>query len=127
MSRRALATAVVAATAIVPLAGLGNAEAATQIKPGFYDCWGYDGTFFTYYGTYLFKTPGLYAYAAERKGNHFVGKVAHGKYKIHGIKLIPTSGPMKRNHLYMQKKNVNEWLLVNKDSLAIACYRYRKH
>jgi len=128
MSRRARATiGALLATATVgaPLAALPVAAQAAQIKSGFYDCWGYQGTFFTYYGTYEFKTPGHYLYAADRKGHHLVGKVKGGTYKLRGKKLTPTSGPMKRNHLFMVKKNVNEWILGNPNHLAIGCYRLK--
>ncbi len=124
MSRRAraIACAILTVTTVgAPLAALPAAAQASQIRSGFYDCWGYDGIF-TYYGTYEFKTPGQYLFAADRKGRHLVGKVDKGNYKLRGRKLIPTSGEMKRNHLYMYEKNAREWLLVNPEHLAIGCY-----
>lgn len=124
MSRRtrALTRAILAAAAIGgPIAVLPATAQAAQIKPGFYDCWGYGGTF-TYYGTYEFKTPGQYLFAADRKGHRLLGKVDKGDYRLHGKKLTPTSGPMKSNHLYMVEKNANEWILANPNHLAIACY-----
>lgn len=124
MSRhvRALGCAMLtAATAGGLIAALPATAQASQITPGFYDCWGYGGVF-TYYGTYEFKTPGSYLFAADRKGHRLIGKVDKGNYKLHGRKLIPTSGPMKSNHLYMVEKNSHEWLLANPNHLAIGCY-----
>lgn len=127
MSRRvrSFTCATVTAAAVgASLAALPGVAQAAQIRNGFYDCWGYTGVF-TYYGTYEFKTPGQYLFAGDRKGHRLIGKVDKGRYRIRGRKLIPTSGEMKRNHLYMYEKNANEWLLANPNHLGIACYRVK--
>ena len=124
--RRTVSVMLASLFAAAPFAALpGAADAAVHVKPGIYDCWAYSVYGFVYGGSYKFSTPGRYQYAGLSKNGQLVGKIDSGAYKLHGRKLIPTSGPMKKNHLYLVEKNSREWTMWNAGShkpTGIGCY-----
>ena len=101
-----------------------HAAARSSIRPGIYDCQGYNGTFFSYLGSYEFLKPGQYALSMLHKNHRLYGKIDHGRYQMQGNKVIPTSGPMKRDGFHMEKKGNSELLLEldNGQGIAVGCY-----
>src|SRR5437763_4580771 len=105
--RRAAAAAVCAAAAAALSAGAGDASAAAVHAAnyfranGTYDCTAFQAAtgLFTYVDTYRFGKSHTYKFGLmSPTSSKFHGPVSSGHYKLKGLKIVPTSGGLKKDH-----------------------------
>jgi hypothetical protein len=123
--RRAAAGALCAAATILLAAP--SWASANYFRPnGVYDCSAYQAItgLFTYVDTYKFGKHRTYKFGLMGpKSTKFHGPVSAGHYKLTGLKIIPTSGGLKKDGMYLLIQ-ANDLALVRNNGAftAIGCH-----
>ncbi len=100
---RSIAVVLVAATAVVLLAGASALARGGPPVGKIYDCYSFSGQLgagsYNWAQSVELKTQSVYLVAPSRVGNHLVGPAARGRYSVRGRKITWLTGAFAIHHM----------------------------